>query len=998
VRRFSVIAFIAALLLALLSPIPGNPLADAAEPIAPASTVKAGVGVVDMTWNVGSGAGQYATDREGIDLENGELDPHFHSTKSEQSYGVQSRLTTRTLVVEGANGERVALVKTDNYLAQDLYTRRAAQHLAAAGSSITYEDIVLSGTHNHSSPYNMSPSVGLLLFQDAWDLRMFEFQARKIADSILKAEADLRPARMGATTVPFNIFKGNISGPGTGDDGSPVGYPRTFGDDAVAVLRFDDMTNPAAPTPLGTWMNFGQHPESLDGYNLISADFLSALERYVDRETGAPLVFTQGDVGSAEGPYDHWFGGQMERMPDGVYRAWAHMGYAQMERGARYLADAVLQGWREIGEGGGTVPFTSDFPVMVYDRWTPGPASHPYPSLSNCRTESTIEGNPGIPIGEDCEHPRGKDDPSQRMMEMFKEAGIPVPDHYDHMAHLLLEENNRIRLQAVRLGDVILASCACEAQVDLILNLESRLDNVQGNIWDGFDWSTQCTQNADATWKCPNSANPIPDPFIQRMKAQVHNDAKGWDAPENAVAANSEPLDPAQIWGNFTKEELSPELGYKLAVGLGHTGDYVGYTVSYREYMSRSEYRKSLTSYGPHTADYMNTRLVRMAAALKGGPAVADEPTHAIGLADEVRAVFVSEVIGRLAGAYYDAWLTGMADDAGAGTIVTQPAPVVTRFGAADFAWQGGSNAVDNPLARVERLVDGVWQPYADQSGEVQTFLNFPTGVNGVATTRTGQQSWLWTAHFEAFNAFPKATVPGGQVPNGTYRFVVDGQFRKGGANVPYRLESASFEVAPWTGITARDIRREANGDVSFTVEPVVYPRTYAASGPAARFVKDDGRPLVCKTCSFRPWASTASVAAATVTVTRANGAVEQVPAAFDAAAGRWTAPAALYDGASAVVASGGVRDEFGETNGAATESVVGTEPAPGGGDTAGEAGANAGAVSLEDRGQALAKARFPFRGIGAVLAVAGALVMLLLVGALFAGVGGGVRRQARRG
>ena len=54
------------------------------------------------------------------------------------------------------------------------------------------------------------------------------------------------------------------------------------------------------------WVNFGQHPESLDGYNLLTADFLGPLERFVQRETGAPLVFSQGDVGSAEGPGDEW--------------------------------------------------------------------------------------------------------------------------------------------------------------------------------------------------------------------------------------------------------------------------------------------------------------------------------------------------------------------------------------------------------------------------------------------------------------------------------------------------------------------------------------------------------------------------------------------------------------------------------------------------------------------------------------------------------------------
>src|SRR3546814_4207266 len=87
------------------------------------------------------------------------------------------------------------------------------------------------------------------------------------------------------------------------------------------------------------------------------------------------------------------------------------------------------------------------------------------------------------------------------------------------------------------------------------------------------------------------------------MRAQVHNDARGWDAPAYALTAESEPPSLADIKGNFTREEIQDlgVPGYKLAVGVGHAGDYNGYTVSYREYMSRDSYRKALTSYGPHT-------------------------------------------------------------------------------------------------------------------------------------------------------------------------------------------------------------------------------------------------------------------------------------------------------------------------------------------------------------------------------------------------------------
>src|SRR3954465_7694985 len=99
----------------------------------PAPTVKAGVGVVDATWHVGASAGQYASSRAGLedfdtdhpeqyrprpeDLVNAEFDPQLQSTKRTPSYGVQSRLSIRAIVVEGGDGTRVAMVKNDNYLA-----------------------------------------------------------------------------------------------------------------------------------------------------------------------------------------------------------------------------------------------------------------------------------------------------------------------------------------------------------------------------------------------------------------------------------------------------------------------------------------------------------------------------------------------------------------------------------------------------------------------------------------------------------------------------------------------------------------------------------------------------------------------------------------------------------------------------------------------------------------------------------------------------------------
>src|SRR3546814_17669280 len=99
---------------------------------------------------------------------------------------------------------------------------------------------------------------------------------------------------------------------------------------------------------------------------------------------------------------------------------------------------------------------------------------------------------------------------------------------------------------------IVLASCACEPQSDLILNLESRLNDTRGDIYDGFDWACLLPDFKDDpayTQACAvqkryfdpadaeNNAGDIPgDNFtpeaIAHMRAQVNNDARGRAAPE----------------------------------------------------------------------------------------------------------------------------------------------------------------------------------------------------------------------------------------------------------------------------------------------------------------------------------------------------------------------------------------------------------------------------------------------------------------------------------
>jgi hypothetical protein len=93
----------------------------------------------------------------------------------------------------------------------------------------------------------------------------------------------------------------------------------------------------------------------------------------------------------------------------------------------------------------------------------------------------------------------------------------------------------------------------------------------------------------------------------------------------------------------------------------------------------------------------------------------------------------------------------------------------------------------------------------------------------------------------------------------------------------------------------------------------------YADDGGGLR--NEDGSfvsSAICKTCTFRPWATTARIVSAVVQVRSPDGASTTVPASYDASTGRWVASVQLEPGDVVQVPPGGIRDSYGETNGAA--------------------------------------------------------------------------------
>ena len=136
------------------------------------------------------------------------------------------------------------------------------------------------------------------------------------------------------------------------------------------------------------------------------------------------------------------------------------------------------------------------------DKWYPGPFSHPYPGVSNCRTDKTLDGDVQIPVVglPDCasvggnpvfdgpDDPLGPANPGLNTDD-FQRAGVPVPENYGAPAYGALEESLNIHLQAFRLGEILFTVCSCEQWKDQGTNIKTRTDKVQDNQYNGYDWA-----------------------------------------------------------------------------------------------------------------------------------------------------------------------------------------------------------------------------------------------------------------------------------------------------------------------------------------------------------------------------------------------------------------------------------------------------------------------------------------------------------------------------
>lgn len=246
---------------------------------------------------------------------------YFHQRLNE---GILDDLEINTVAVE-KDGVTVVLVTLDSEAADTTYYE-AAREYASKVTSVDKKAIFIHTTHTH-----VGSCFGR---EDAWtndiDREYDSLVMKKIADSIIYAIADLKPARMGigfskAERIGFN--RRYLMKDGTTKTNPGINNPdivRSIGllDERVNVIRFERECGDNIV--IG---NYGNHPDVV-GNSKVSADWPGFARRIFEKATdNTKCIFFNGAQGDINHVNVKPVGGDLNGMFndfDDVTRGYAH--------------------------------------------------------------------------------------------------------------------------------------------------------------------------------------------------------------------------------------------------------------------------------------------------------------------------------------------------------------------------------------------------------------------------------------------------------------------------------------------------------------------------------------------------------------------------------------------------------------------------------------------------------------------------------------------------
>lgn len=126
-----------------------------------------------------------------------------HSTWSNLSVGVRTRLKARAYYLKAPNAPGIALVQLD-LLSGELMLHHRVAELIAEKTDVTLPRLNLSGTHTHGGPGQYHSSNAYNIFsssQMGFDVEIFDFLSEQIANAVIEAFNNQRPAKVATGAI-----------------------------------------------------------------------------------------------------------------------------------------------------------------------------------------------------------------------------------------------------------------------------------------------------------------------------------------------------------------------------------------------------------------------------------------------------------------------------------------------------------------------------------------------------------------------------------------------------------------------------------------------------------------------------------------------------------------------------------------------------------------------------------------------------------------------------
>ncbi|MCX8124203.1 MAG: neutral/alkaline non-lysosomal ceramidase N-terminal domain-containing protein [Spirochaetes bacterium] len=209
-----------------------------------------------------------------------------YSSNAHFAQGFRTRLYARVIYLKSGNNA-IALIQCDLLSGSSLVQKKIAQ-LVSKTTDLSYEGIMMAGTHTHSGPGNYFESNFYNRFASnaaGFDHEYFNFLCNQIATAIMKAYSSRKPAKIAYGAKALYGFTRNRSlNAFTANSNAPTNNPLKAVNPIMHMLRVDSIDE-GKQKPLAAFTVYSIHGTTIPNTNtLYSGDVFAYIERELEWE------------------------------------------------------------------------------------------------------------------------------------------------------------------------------------------------------------------------------------------------------------------------------------------------------------------------------------------------------------------------------------------------------------------------------------------------------------------------------------------------------------------------------------------------------------------------------------------------------------------------------------------------------------------------------------------------------------------------------------------